>query len=71
MAVGVVGECGMGSVQHEVEITSEATVMHLLVKANILSMKLNEAQSCLLQYWNIHFDNTMNTVKPPTVDPPI
>jgi len=27
MAVGIVGECDMGSVQHEVEITSEATVM--------------------------------------------
>ena len=36
MAVGVVGECGVGSVQHEVEIVSEATVMYLPVKANIL-----------------------------------
>ena len=36
MAVGVIGECGMGTVQHDVEITSETTIMHLSVKANIL-----------------------------------
>ena len=36
MAVGVKGECGMGTVQHDVEITSETTIMHLSVQANIL-----------------------------------
>lgn len=45
MAVGVVGECGVGSVQHEVEIVSEAAVMYLPVKANILySMKHHHMQ---------------------------
>lgn len=37
MAVGAVGELGTGSIFHDLEITSESTILHLPIKANILS----------------------------------
>ena len=36
MAVGVVGECGRGSVHHMLEIISEINTLHQPVKADIL-----------------------------------
>ena len=36
MAVGVVGESGMGHVGHHVEIVAETEILYLPVAANIL-----------------------------------
>ena len=36
MAVGAVGDCGVGLVQHNLEITSETSILFMPIKANIL-----------------------------------
>ena len=41
MAVGVVGECGEGCVEHDLEIVTETSILHLPIKANILSLSHN------------------------------
>ena len=41
MAVGAVGEQGVGSVQHDLEITSENSILHLPIRANILPTRYN------------------------------
>ena len=41
MAVGAVGDCDVGLVQHNLEITSETSILYLPVKANILPRYVN------------------------------